>query len=545
MKRLLALLLAVVLVAAAFAACSGKDSGGSAAKETEVSEDALDDISDISGKKITKATEAEEEDDDAAEADDSATRSSELSTSFDGRKDVAYVMVYNPAVYDENKTSNKTMSTGKLSKWIDTNANRADGLDQPSEYKMLSQKDLFAMGPDVNGKEVEQDRAGAIIPTYKQGEKKNFFYTASGDTASFKEASFTCAYVGKKCYIWTMDKGTSVEKSVIEKVAKEFDDVIFDKDTKMFGQPRFVEDGAKVSILLHPMSGGLMGYFWGPELLTENEVKVLANGTSPKKLGINTGDPVIHVCDELVASKSAQKRAFSTVAHEFQHMINFTSTLYTPKLTVMNTWLNEAMSGYIEDVVYPGVQKENGRYMEYQGSKTIRGGQSLYNFDSSKDIYYGVYCSVWLFSEYLNNAAGKDVFTKIHKYWRANSGTPTVAEAIKKSVSSSYQKQIDKLISYPSSLKFNSKDEEWLSKMTLDFYIDMMKYDKGDPDQFKDVKIEKLLYDEVNAANIEGGGRIIFATKDGKFSIPSDADKSLVYVGFDKNMNQITAPIMK
>ena len=71
----------------------------------------------------------------------------------------------------------------------------------------------------------------------------------------------------------------------------------------------------------------------------------------------------------------------------------------------------------------------------------------------------------------------------------------------------------------------------------------MLKYDAGDPEAFKNVKSDYLLYDELDGANIEGGGRIIIATKDGKFSIPDDADKGLIYIGLDKNFNVVTDPI--
>ena len=111
---------------------------------------------------------------------------------------------------------------------------------------------------------------------------------------------------------------------------------------------------------------------------------------------------------------------------------------------------------------------------------------------------------------------------------------------------------------YPDGLKFASSAEESLSKLVLDCYVRFFSDPEGISDAFRaffdlygaygisraDI-IPFLLYDEINPASVEGGGRIIIATKDGTFHIPDDADPALVYIGFDQDYQPVTGVIHK
>ena len=82
-----------------------------------------------------------------------------------------------------------------------------------------------------------------------------------------------------------------------------------------------------------------------------------------------------------------------------------------------------------------------------------------------------------------------------------------------------------------------------MSKLTLDFYLSMFAK-TGNLEAYKAIQNSALLYDEINGAEIEGGGRIIVAV-DGKFEIPEDADSGLIYVGLDENYQPVTSFIYK
>jgi hypothetical protein len=163
----------------------------------------------------------------------------------------------------------------------------------------------------------------------------------------------------------------------------------------------------------------------------------------------------------------------------------------------------------------------------------------LYNFKTNyNDI--GVYGSVYYFAKYLEKIAGKSVFRDVMDYWRDSySSTLSTAEALAKSVPSSVYNGIDNSLNYSGlGLSFNSKEEEWMSKLTLNFYMAMLANDEG-ISAFNKIDRETLLYDRIDGVNIEGGGRIIVALNGNSFEIPDDADSGLIYVGLDKNFKPI------
>ena len=104
---------------------------------------------------------------------------------------------------------------------------------------------------------------------------------------------------------------------------------------------------------------------------------------------------------------------------------------------------------------------------------------------------------------------------------------------------------IDSSVDLGSNVGIYDEDEAWLSKLTLDYYLSLLGYDKNDPTAYEKVVSQTLLYDEINPADIEGGGRVIVALKDDKFEIPEDADGGFVYIGLDKNFEVVTDYIIK
>ena len=275
---------------------------------------------------------------------------------------------------------------------------------------------------------------------------------------------------------------------------------------------------------------------------------------------------MLHINEIMFEDNAYRTELLRTIAHEFQHLINFSDVFYTVNSERLKTieekiqpvWINEAMSGYAEEKTYPNEISVFNKYYLYAESARIRTGQSLYNFGSSldpnapdrMDSDYGVYGSVYNFTEYLTENNDDNIFSEIHNYWRT-SYEPSLmdSDALYNSVSDSFRKEIDGKFNYPSDWQFESEDKEWMSKMTLDFYIYMMQKDvplysgiENDtsmkPEELKTMIKNYTFYGEVNPAQIEGGGRIVFATKEGKYEIPTDASKQLIYIGFDKNFNQ-------
>ena len=178
-------------------------------------------------------------------------------------------------------------------------------------------------------------------------------------------------------------------------------------------------------------------------------------------------------------------------------------------------------------------------------SSLIRNGQSLYNFTtntaSAETWDIGVYGSVYLYSMYLEALAGEDVFANVHNYWRTSyNNTLCVTEALANAVPEDIYQAVDNSVRYPSAVLFDGFDSEkdiWVSKLTLQFYLDLLDVDDSDPADFRNVDPSYLVYDQLEGATIEGGGRVILRVKNGAFKVPSLAGKGLIYVALDKDFN--------
>ena len=478
---------------------------------------------------------------DGAKPDDASPDGSGVSSGGDlsGRSDLAYVMIYNPGLYNEQKDHNEKLSTGAFGTWIDTSAVRASvPRDDASEYGYVSQKDLSA---EVRGMDFDLSgsRASVPQPSFKQGDTREFYYTMG---RTVETGSFSCVNVGEKCCVWFED-GVQAADGMVEAIVKEFDGKIYDADVETFGTPRYADVNGKIHILFHPMeSEYLCGYFRPADLFSHEE----ATDEEAKQYGLNRDLAIIHLNSFLLQFPAAEEFICSTLAHELQHLINFTDFVEYNGVDFSATWINESMSGYIEEKLYPGVKESGGDFEAFATSDLIRHGQSMYNFDNTDDDI-GVYGSVFLMSQYLENLAGDRVFKDYHDYWRRtfDPASLTDAKALYATLPSDKVNEIDRKYNFSDSIHFSGEEERWLSKMTLDFYISLLKYDSADPDAYQLVQAQTLLYDEVNPADIEGGGRVIAATKDGRFEIPTDSDHPLVYIGFDADFNQITDVVIR
>lgn len=105
-------------------------------------------------------------------------------------------------------------------------------------------------------------------------------------------------------------------------------------------------------------------------------------------------------------------------------------------------------------------------------------------------------------------------------------------------------KKVNNTIEYDGYVDFDSDEDEWMSKMTLNFYLHMLQ-EKDDFEPYDSIKVKRLLYDDLDGTDIEGGGRIIVAVSDEYFEIPEDADSGLIYVGLDEDFNVVTPFIYK
>lgn len=445
-----------------------------------------------------------------------------------------YVMIYNPKVYKESNGYPESLNTGSFASQIDTGMFRADGLEMPAESEYIQwnakEHDIEIPQDELN---LDGNRADVMLTPYSKGDIKGFYCYDKALNRTYQ--TFKCLYAGTYCNIWSYDSQFSSYAAEI--YGKEFDQYIYPNLVNAFGTARFADNGGKVNLLFYPMMDGLLGCFTYADIYSSYE----APANVATAYGLNTDHAILNINSVYSMRSDLVELMCSTMAHEFQHLICATDSIYALNDESCSTWLNEAMSGYVEEMLYPGAKELSGHYSAFATSDRIRYGQSLYNFETdSEDI--GVYGSVYLYSEYLASLVSQDAtYRQFHDSWRSSySMTICDAEGLYNIMPDIIAQQLFDMVEYSDNIVFANKEEEMMSKLTLSFYLSLLERGIGMPEEYGNVDPRNLIYDELWPANIEGGGRIIIAVKDGVYTIPADADSGLVYVGLDGNFQPVT-----
>ena len=458
-----------------------------------------------------------------------------VGSSLDGAE---YVLIYDPLIYDENdlikSKMETTLDTGDLSSQIVVGMSRADDMGLENLPVLLSQRELME-GLDFGAVDRSSDKAAGMNPIYSKGERHSFYCSASDPSLNNRTLEeFECVYEGEHCYIWSYNDSVSEEQA--QELGIEFDGTVYDRDVSLFGPARFTDEGGKVNILMYPMMTGVGGFFTMTDIFAEGELPP----ESEAVLLPNYGHAIININSDYMMQDMAIVK--STLAHEFQHLICASEYFYYEDTPMMRTWLNESMSAYAEEMVYPGIKNENHYNEMMYLSNAFRTGQSLYNFDTKNDEFIGSYGAVYLFSQYMRQLAGDDVFTKVHEYWRTSYDAGiSEAGALVSAVPENAYQTIDQTCHYPEEVRrgFGSTEEEWMSKLTLSFYIETLSGKLAGLEEYEDYLHAYCLYSEIDPQLIQGGGRMLVQTENGSFQVPESADSGLIYIGLDSDFHPI------
>jgi hypothetical protein len=166
------------------------------------------------------------------------------------------------------------------------------------------------------------------------------------------------------------DKGNpSITQGQAERIAREYSRNIEPKITGAFGEILHITDKNKVTFLLldikdgyDPKEGGYVAGYFDPldmeDQLPSNKRDMLYIDTSP--------------------GLTAMKGLYSTIAHELQHLINYSNTILKNR-NEQDLWINEGLSTAAEYI--------------YGGDPSNR--VALYNLDYSDTIIWGNNFFIW------------------------------------------------------------------------------------------------------------------------------------------------------
>ncbi len=271
---------------------------------------------------------------------------------------------------------NPVSRNGKINPMLQDNSKvvRLDHL--PSKNTKFDLKNIKSVTPR-NGNSIE---SRYIISDYEVGDSKRFWIDDANGKFTKKYATLIAE--GEYSYVWILDdvfsyystsnNDNKITEEQAEEVAKKFDQ-IYGPETTVFGetykdiyddiyQPEesgLVPPEEKISILIcdiyddysSDQSGGILGYFWAKDFFQDEllnlEEKLRSNETEIFYIDA-------HFLDAFT------EMSYSTLAHEFQHMLNFVNKDIKWGETP-STWYNEMLSMVCEDLLqdYIGIEDKD------------------------------------------------------------------------------------------------------------------------------------------------------------------------------------------
>ncbi|MDG5471540.1 cell wall-binding repeat-containing protein [Jeotgalibacillus sp. ET6] len=305
-------------------------------------------------------------------------------------------------IHNESGNYKDTQSTGAFSmKQASENMTKHESLSQEA-YKMDLHLDF-----EPSKKEAPQfNKQSMKSKAYAVGDKQNFWVIdASTYSTGDYQLNAELKHIGQRGEIWVHNNEISAAQA--KEISDEFDQEIYPLVTDHFAGESDVDRNGKVSILIYDIKDGFAGfggyiggYFYNRDLYAStysNNQEIFYIDTYPSMGWVKGSYDV--------------SKAFSTIAHEFQHMVNYNQNVLVEKGPEMEDWMNEALSMAAEHM-YKGPLKSRVNY--YEASESIANGHSLLNWGQNGDVLSN-YSLSYLFGQYLRIQAGQgdDIYKEL------------------------------------------------------------------------------------------------------------------------------------
>ena len=208
--------------------------------------------------------------------------------------------------------------------------------------------------------------------------------TVTINSVQYTKRSATLRAAGEYCYIWVVDgyystdsgavSGAEVTESQVSTLREKFDGMyplireIFGKEAEVMVDGNSIvpidkvsDTDSKVNIVVYDINGdyktshqgGVFGYFWAKDYYTPKT----ATSSTTDVIKLSNSGKYFYIDSYFTKNPSWAPSMYSTLAHEFQHMINFGVKTLTPAYKGNNnppssaTWYTEMMSMLCEDMM--------------------------------------------------------------------------------------------------------------------------------------------------------------------------------------------------
>lgn len=423
--------------------------------------------------------------------------------------DADRVLVYNPLPY---RTNANTLYSGTL----------------PSSQQdpETDGKPVFTAGMHNKGKDCSV--------SVKDADTRDFWILTNLITYQYDKCTFRLAAMGDHCCIWRkVGDGVSFSQEQADAMLEQFESVIYASNTEHFGAFRDIGGDGRLHILTYDMnSTSVCGFFDLYDLYTREEIEQI----DPDDADSYNYLPIINVNTRMADQSDV---VYCTLAHEFQHLILRSAVLASPANAErlgseksIDVWLNEGFSMAAEELAYPGSVAAQGYLEALSRSDKIRVGMSYQHFDAtSTDV--GAYAQSFLFAVYLRLQCRDTVYRDMLSYWRDTTDYADLCEdkAISLLLDETQISALDGLCEFPASVneRIGTPEGVTLSKLALAYRIAQLVNEDSGLFSIGSYDISVPVY-AGTGRQIEGGGALLIECS-GSFSIPSDADSGLVFVG--------------
>lgn len=193
---------------------------------------------------------------------------------------------------------------------------------------------------DQRAVEIPQQYAanGAPRTSYQVGDKKNIWVQNDADTDV--QVPMQCVATGTCCTVWYQVDHLEVDqaKCDAQEIAAQFDS-IYATECEAFGSPMSVDvDGdGKVAVMVDLTSAFYLGYFWDRDLVDPTKYDP-SDVDYDLYYQYGNGMDMVNMNDIPLAPERINN-FYNTLAHEFQHLINYAVTNGHS-----DAWLNETFS---------------------------------------------------------------------------------------------------------------------------------------------------------------------------------------------------------
>lgn len=263
---------------------------------------------------------------------------------------------------------------------------------------------------------------------YKEGDTKKIWVDVNSEMNKYELKQATCKAVGSNCYIWVIDGSLGeVEATTIAKKYVSAFETIYPMITNIYGDEsnmiyqlhdkysaNFVsmdsvsDTGTKINIVVYDIGASnnqVLGYFYAKDYMKGD----ITFGNIYDKSNVGK---YFYIDSEFARKSSTFGDTVSTLAHEFQHMVNFGQKEMASGLrTTPSEWFNEMLSMLCEDMMnrklislgYATLENSPAKWFEDYNYHYYKSGITEWrNDDEGKGLSYPTSYSfgAWLVRQY-------------------------------------------------------------------------------------------------------------------------------------------------